>query len=679
MLIANGVVLSALLALLFSIPVGQSVLRVGSVADETIVARHKTTYVNRVATAAKRKQAMSAVSADYESNSAAVAARIREAAKFLAAAQPIATGTAPFPYKQTQVAKLLPPDVPNNQLQQFVDLSANDYAVVRDRSMSLLTQAQDWHFDSNQVDTTEIALLSTVSPHVTPLQRTAIGEVVSTFLEPTLAVNTQGTEQRQRAAANAVPPVISTIYPGEVIVRRGDVVNKAAMEKLAALGLQQRGTNWQDLSASLLFAVISAAMLFWYLHAFHLKVAQNPRLVLLIDAALLITVLLTRFVGPSHVLLPYFIPVAATTTFAAVLIGPEAAVALALGAAILAGWVTANSFELTTYYFLTSAAGVLTIRHVRQLKQFMLAGAAIMVFAFLTELAFGLVGHTLDLSAVQDYVLAAIFNGFVSSTLALGGFALLSGFFGVTTTLHLLELAQPSQPLLRRLMVKAPGTHNHSLIVGSMVEHAAEEIGADSLVAKVGALYHDVGKTANPHCFVENQLGEGNIHDELRPDESARLIRGHVILGLRLARQFKLPGAILDAIAEHHGTMSIAYFLHRARERSGDPIDMSLYTYPGPKPRSKETALIMLADGCESAVRASSDRSNDRMREIVDRIFQERVELGQLSECPLTIRDLEVAREAFLSVLSGLYHPRVDYPEPAPHVPISIRGRGIAR
>jgi cyclic-di-AMP phosphodiesterase PgpH len=312
----------------------------------------------------------------------------------------------------------------------------------------------------------------------------------------------------------------------------------------------------------------------------------------------------------------------------------------------------------------------------------MIAGGTIMAFALITVLAFGLIDRTYDVSALQDYAMAAIFNGFVSSTLALGGFALLAGYFGVTTSLHLLELAQPGQPLLRRIMAKAPGTYNHSLIVGSMVEHAAEEIGADSLIAKVGAMYHDVGKTANPHCFVENQLGMGNIHDELHPDESARIIRGHVTLGLRLARQYKLPRVVLDAIAEHHGTMSIAYFLHRAREYGEDPIDIGLYTYPGPKPQSKETALIMLADGCESAVRASSDRSPDYIRDVVDRIFRERIDHGQLSECPLTLHDLDVAREAFLSVLTGLYHPRIEYPEtneaPA-DTPIDIRERGIAR
>jgi putative nucleotidyltransferase with HDIG domain len=266
------------------------------------------------------------------------------------------------------------------------------------------------------------------------------------------------------------------------------------------------------------------------------------------------------------------------------------------------------------------------------------------------------------MKALQEYVFAAAFNGFVSSALALGGIVLLSGFFGVTTTLQLLELVQPDQRLLRRLMVQAPGTYNHSLILASMLERAADEIGANSLSAKVSALYHDVGKVTNPLAFVENQFGIPNLHDELPPDESARIIRAHVTNGLRLARQHKLPRVILDAIAQHHGTMTIPYFLHRARQQG--EVDISLYTYPGPKPQSKETALLMLADGCESALRASSDHSYEKIKETVDHIFRERIEQGQLDESPLTLQDLERARAAFCSVLNGLYHPRIEYPEP---------------
>jgi putative nucleotidyltransferase with HDIG domain len=358
--------------------------------------------------------------------------------------------------------------------------------------------------------------------------------------------------------------------------------------------------------------------------------------------------------------------VAALPTFAAVLIAPEACIAIAFATAVLAGWVVANSFELSIYYFLSCAAGVLAVRRVRQIKQFILAGGYISVFALATSLPFGLVDRSYDFAALREYAVAAAFNGFISAAVALAAFTLLSEFFGVTTTLALLELGQPGRPLLRRLMTKAPGTYNHSLVVASMVEHAAEEVDADPLVARLGALYHDVGKTANPHCFVENQLGIGNIHDELRPEESARIIRGHVAQGQRLARQFKLPRVISEAITQHHGTMSINFFLHKARQEvNGQPVDEQVYMYPGPRPRSKETALLMLADGCESAVRASRDHSHERIREIVDDIFDDRIRQGQMDDCPLTLRDLDRAKDAFCSVLNGLYHPRIEYPEPA--------------
>jgi putative nucleotidyltransferase with HDIG domain len=208
-----------------------------------------------------------------------------------------------------------------------------------------------------------------------------------------------------------------------------------------------------------------------------------------------------------------------------------------------------------------------------------------------------------------------------------------------------------------------------------MVEQAAHAIGANAPVARVMALYHDVGKTANPHCFVENQLGIGNIHDELKPEESARIIRGHVAQGLKLARQFQLPRPILDAIAEHHGTGVLTFFLHKAQQAAGDdePVNAAVFTYPGPKPQSKETALLMLADGCESAVRASSDHSPDGIRATVRRILQERIEQQQLDECPLTLRDLERTQAAFCSVLNGLYHPRIEYPDTTNELPIPTR------
>lgn len=659
LLLANGMALLAVLTALVIVPGQGTITRVGSVAQDTVVAQRTASYVDQYATAARRRAAMQAVSPIYRYHDSA--GRPQAAAFFThlntVAAQPaaVAAGT---------LRRISPSHVSDSSIQELLALDPAGRRLVEARTLAALQQASTWRFTRGQLLETEIGLLGAAAGVATP-QRALIGRMLAAFLQPTLIADAAATRARRQAAAHRVAPVHDTVYAGQVIVRRGDLVTQPVMERLRALGLQHPQPSRPQVVATILFAATVLLMLFWYLRAFYRDVLTRPRILLLVDLGIMAAVVAPKILSPHHLLLPYAVPIAAVPTFAAILIAPEACIAVALAMAILAGWITASSFELTMYYFLTSAAGVLAVREVRELRQFILSGMYIAAFAFLVLLSFGLLQLNDDLTALQDYVGISLLNGLLSASLALGGFAVLSQYFGVTTALQLLELGQPNRPLLRRLMLRAPGTYNHSMVVAAMVERAAQDIGANELVARVGALYHDVGKTVNPHCFVENQLGMGNIHDELHPEESARLIRGHVTHGLRLGRQHKLPRAVLDAIAEHHGTTSIAYFLHRAREY-GDDSDVALYTYAGPRPQSRETALIMLADGCESAVRASGDHSRERVEEIVAAIFHERSRQGQLSESPLTLRDLDVARHAFLVVLLGLYHPRIEYPEPAP-------------
>jgi putative nucleotidyltransferase with HDIG domain len=607
---------------------------------------------------------MGNVSATFVTNNEPAKARARQANAFLTRATDVLQSSTPASKKLQMLKAMVPPGVVAGQLQQLLGLSPGQLSAVQSRSQELLAQAAASRFDQNQETATELGLLGALPAGVDSRVRTAISAILGMFMAPTQIVDWAATKQKRATAAKAVPDVVNTIYADQVIVRRGDLITPSIADQLKALGLQTKQTGWQDVFGGALFAVLIVTMLFWYLYAFEPGILANDRILLLVDACIVLAVLGARLLSANHVLLPYFLPVAAATTFAAALISPEACVALALAVALLAGWVVNSSFEIVIYYFVTAAAGALAVRKIRELRQFIFAGLYIAATALLTELAFGLLDRVYDFNALQDYVAAAATNGFVSSAFALGAFAVLSGFFGVTTTIQLLELGQPSHPLLRRLMVSAPGTYNHSLILATMVERAAEEIGADSLAAKLGALYHDAGKTINPHAFVENQLGMSNIHDDLRPEESARVIRGHVQQGLRLARHNRLPRLVLDAISEHHGTMQISFFLQKAREEGFEPVDTSIFIYPGPKPQSKETALLMLADGCEAAARASNDHSPAKVREIVERIIAERIDQGQLDESPLTLRDLDRAKEAFCSVLNSLYHPRIEYPDP---------------
>jgi hypothetical protein len=261
---------------------------------------------------------------------------------------------------------------------------------------------------------------------------------------------------------------------------------------------------------------------------------------------------------------------------------------------------------------------------------------------------------------------------------AVGTFAVLGNVFGILTAFQLLELANPSQPLLRRLLLETPGTYHHSIMVANLAERAAEAIGADALLARVAAYYHDVGKLANPLAYIENQAGGDNIHDELDPETSAQILKGHVADGIDIAYKARLPKPLIAFIPQHHGTALISYFYAKAREQAAAPygglstsegekaasaVDPARYRHAGPRPQSREAALIMLADGVEASVRSLSSRDEAAIRAMVSRIIDERLNDGQFDECDLTLRDVERIREAFVAQLLGMYHQRIAYPE----------------
>jgi putative nucleotidyltransferase with HDIG domain len=236
--------------------------------------------------------------------------------------------------------------------------------------------------------------------------------------------------------------------------------------------------------------------------------------------------------------------------------------------------------------------------------------------------------------------------------------------FGVTTRVQLMELSQLNAPLLRRLQDEAPGTFHHSIIVGNLAERAADLVGADALLTRVGCYYHDIGKVLQPGMYIENIQTTGTPHDDMSPEASADVIQQHVRGGIELARRARLPARVQAFIPEHHGTRLVAFFYRKAAE--ADPgVDPAAFQYPGPRPQSRETAIVMLADSTEAVVRASTDRSPERIRQLVDEVVAERVSEGQLDESDLTLRDLRTIAESFKSTMRAVYHPRVQYPEPS--------------
>jgi putative nucleotidyltransferase with HDIG domain len=332
--------------------------------------------------------------------------------------------------------------------------------------------------------------------------------------------------------------------------------------------------------------------------------------------------------------------------------------------ALIGGAVNGGSLEFTAYIFLGGLAGVVTVRRGDRLQVFVQASLAVFAVNALVVTVFSLLGAR-DLRGILELWFASAMSAAGSGIATVGTFAVLGSVFGILTVFQLLELANPSQPLLRRVLVETPGTYHHSLMVGNLAERAAEAIGADPLVTRVAAYYHDVGKLANPLAFIENQAGGDNIHDQLEPEVSAQILKQHVADGIDLAYKARLPKALIAYIPQHHGTAIMSYFYARAKELAGPGVvvDERKFRHAGPKPQSREAALIMLADGVEASVRSLSARDEPAIRAMVSRIIEERTTDAQFDECDLTLRDLELIREAFVGQLLGMYHTRVAYPQ----------------
>ena len=322
-------------------------------------------------------------------------------------------------------------------------------------------------------------------------------------------------------------------------------------------------------------------------------------------------------------------------------------------------------------------AGIVAVRRGDRLAVFAQAGVAVFVVNALVVTTFALLGDQ-DIRGVLELLGASAVSAGGSAIAAVGSFAAIGSVFGILTVFQLLELANPSQPVLRRLLVETPGTYHHSLMVGNLAERAAESIGADPLLARVAAYFHDIGKLSNPAAFIENQAGGDNLHDELDPETSAQLLKSHVSAGIDIAYKSGLPKALIAFIPQHHGTAVMSYFYARAKElaaapyggletaegrKAADAVDVRKFRHGGPKPQSREAAIIMLADSVEASVRSLSSRDEGAIRAMVARIFDERIADDQFGECDLTLRDIERIREAFVEQLLGMYHQRVAYPQ----------------
>ena len=511
--------------------------------------------------------------------------------------------------------------------------------------------------------------LGTESPELSELIE-VLRRIVISHTVYSLEFDPDVTNADREAARQAVPESIGNVVQQEAIVRANEPITEADLARLEAHTSELRARQLLE-EPGLQFGLLLGAFLlnlslvsvFGALIFFLRPMIYGSLRWLVLQAALVVIYFVMARVIASNGWPPEALPVAFVVLVVSVLWDSRLALVMGL---VLAGLTVAQPpFANPNVLFpvmIGSAAAAMCVRVVRRRAQTLVFVAIIAGAYAVTLLAMTL----LEERPLMEFAGSMAWAGPIaaaSAILAMGLVPVFEWFTGITTDQTLLEWADPNAPLLRRLSLEAPGTYAHTINVANLAEMAANGIGAHGLLCRVGLYYHDVGKVLKPHYFVENQAEGRNPHDKLKPDTSAAILIEHVVEGLRLGKEAKLPKAIQRFISEHHGTQLITFFYHRAQEDPGeDDVDEADYRYPGPKPQSKETAIAMMADSIESATRVLQEPTPERVRDLVDGIIESKRQDGQLDKTPLTLREITALKDTFVKVLSGIYHHRIDYP-----------------
>ena len=465
--------------------------------------------------------------------------------------------------------------------------------------------------------------------------------------------------------------VMVTVRKGQKIVGEGEVVTAEHIEVLEALGYRRSVTPYLTLFGIGIFILLVFVLTNFYVKYYRKDFYQKQNNLVLLGLLVFIVLLIAKVISAINIssnpdiakMIGYLIPVATGSMLIAILLDTTIAIFATIILSFFIGILTGNELAFVINAFIGGLVGIYSVGKFNQRFDWVKAGVFIALADVVCILSIGLMNN----EQWQTLLIGSSFgiiNGIFSSILAYGSLPFLESGFKVTTNSRLLELSNPNQPLLKRLIIEAPGTYHHSILVGNMGEAAADLVGADSLLVRVGAYYHDVGKLKRPYFFVENQMGGDNPHEKLSPPLSTLIITSHPKDGLEIARQYNLPPVIIDLIAQHHGTGLVTYFYHKALEMgNSDNIKESEYRYNAPKPQTKEAAIIMLADSVEAAVRSMPVPSSGKIEGVVRKIIKERLQDGQLEESPLTFKDLDLIASAFTRILSGIFHNRIEYPE----------------
>ncbi len=545
-------------------------------------------------------------------------------------------------------------------------LSGAEYEQVKNEVKRIVGDLMRNEIREDQVRDYQRAARQEASLFLTQTQENVVTSLAPQFIAPTVIPNTAETERLREEAVAIVPPIPVNIAENELIVRAGARLTDLDIEKLTMLGILEQENPWRTVvslfMASLLGMVIIT--LYWTKFTRRLWERNQVRYLTVLAILILFFALTASLMMRNNSPLIYWFPMAALSLLLGVVFESRLSFTVTVVLAALIGFAVPNSLELVLYLAAGGLLAILTLHDEQRFNAIFRSGLIAAVGYTVVIVMFRFPLESVEVLDLLPMVGTAVGNGILSAGLTLVGFFLMGSLFGITTSLQLQELSRLDSPLLQELLRRAPGTYHHSIMVANLAEQAADQIKVNSTLIRVGAFYHDIGKMNRPPFFTENQEGV-NPHDSLDPYTSARIILNHVSEGLELAKQYKLPEGIRDFIAQHHGQRIVRGFYFKAvkaAEETGETVDKEQFRYPGPRPRSKETGIVMLADAIESASRALQPNSEKAIEKLVNSMIDEDLTEGQLDQSGLTLGDIHLIRTSFIKTLKGRFHVRVKYP-----------------
>ncbi len=643
-------------------------LQAGDVAGQDVLAPHELSYASSVLTDQAQAAAEQSVADIYDPPNSAIARlqleKLSASLDFISSVRSDEFSTSGERLLELMEMKDLLLD--QQEAQTLLNFSPSGWEAVRLESLAVLEQVMRGEIREDRVEDASRGVRTLISFGLAEEQAQVVEEFVTAFVAANALFNADDTAAARQEARDSVAPVTRSFAPGQTIIALGDPVSALDVEALEAFDLLKPPNRFQDLASLSLLVLVLGSAIALFAYRIHPEMLQNMRISWVTSFLFVITSLGLGYAVSGQGVLPYFFPAATLPMLLAILVGPGMGVISAMALGALAGYLGVRGLEISLYFMLSGALGALAIGRAERLGVFAWSGVVASLAAVAVVLVFRIPDPAADIFEKAQVMGGALITGILSAGLAFGVLLIIGSALRITTNIQLIELSRPDHPLLQLLLRKAPGTYQHSLQVANLAEQAARAIDGNGMLTRVGCLYHDVGKTERPQFFIENQLSGQNIHEQMDPATSASMIIAHVTDGQELARKHRLPKVVAAFILEHHGTMRTEYQYRLALKAAGDDsdsVDPRDFTYPGPRPRSKETAILMLADGVEAKIRAEMPEDEASLDEAVAWVIEDRLAKKQLARTDLTLKNLDTIRRSFVKTLRSIYHPRIRYPE----------------